>query len=210
MSAHHGNRKFIVVAGLILFLPLLESRAHEGEAHESGAAIQQAAVSDAPVGWSGRGDIFEVVVKALPFLPEEQALLTAYVLEIASNKPVAGAKVSASISLGSDSTRAEFAETTGTLPGAYAAKLRFPDTGSHSVLFDISRGNANDLVAVDGVRAQTSDTMAATALPARRAGSRLYAWALTAGLCAIVMIGFAIIVFRRRRAISPRIGESQP
>jgi hypothetical protein len=211
MSTHPGNERFIVFAVLVFLLPLLESRAHEGEAHESGAATQQAAVSDVPVGWSGRGDIFEVVVKALPLFPEEQALLTAYVVEVASNKPVAGARVSASISMGKDSMRAEFAETTGTLPGAYTAKLRFPDVGPYAVLFDVSRGDADDLVAVDGIRAHPGKAMAATASPVWGTVSRLYAAsALGAGLCVILMIVTVTVIHRRRRARDPSIGESQP
>lgn len=200
MSLHPANQSLTVFAALIVFVLPLESHAHEGETHESGAATQPAVVSDIPVGWSGRGDIFEVVVKALPFYPDEQALFTAYVVEGASNKPVAGAKVSASISLGKSSTRAEFAETTASLPGAYTARLRFPDASPHSMLFDISLDSADDLVAVDGVRAQAASAMAASASPARRAGNRIYAaWAVGAGLCVVIVIGSVIVILRRRQ-----------
>ena len=198
----------ITTCAFLLWLSPMAIGAHEGEVHETGAAAQQAGIATEPSGWSGRGDVFEVVVKTSRFDPKQPALLTAYVVEVASNKPIVGAKVSASVSIGKDSVRAEFAETTTTIPGAYTAKFLFPGVGNYSALFEVSRGDTDDLVAVDGIRVQTTTTMVAAAIPPWGTGGILY-WklALGAALFVLVVVVAFTTILRQHRAKGRKVEE---
>lgn len=99
---------------------------------------------------SGLGENYEVILKYLPFTTGSEVSLTAYILDKATNEPIQGAVLSGSMSSGSESLPCIFTEASPSIAGAYQGKIRVVGDEIYSWLFEISHGDQNDLIALDG------------------------------------------------------------
>jgi hypothetical protein len=143
---------FALIVALAAVLSQPDVFAHEGETHAEPESTPVALVGSDKISVSGRGDTFEVVLKYFPFEKGSDVPLTAYVLDIATNEPVSGAKMTGTLSTGAESHDVTFAELAAGLTGSYAASIKVEGGEKLSWLFDIAAGDKTDLVAVDGFK----------------------------------------------------------
>jgi len=141
---------------------------------------------------SGQGEHFEVILKfPSSFASGSDLALTAYVLDGATNEPVQGATVSAGMSGGTESLTVPFTEAAQPIGGAYQGKIRVVSEES-SWLFDITLGEKNDLVAIDGFKAGDKSTGAPGPAPppAGKAGLDI---SLTPTAIVVLLAAFAVL-----------------
>lgn len=121
-------------------------------AHSAKVAPPTAQTAPEVQSLSGLGENFEVILKYSPFTSGNDVSLTAYVLDKTTNEPIKGAILSGSMSSGSASLNCTFTETSRLIAGAYQGTIRVVSDEPYSWLFDISLGDKNDLIAIDGFK----------------------------------------------------------
>jgi hypothetical protein len=152
-----SRRTTLLLAALLLAfgaaLPFL-APAHEGENHGTPEPVTVAAPGETLLAASsGSGSLFEAVLKYRPFAPGESVDVTLYLVSAETNRPIAGATLSASLSEGDRSTNVAFAPRAGGPVGAYRATLTPATAAPMSWLFDVTAGGDSDLIGVTGFRA---------------------------------------------------------
>ncbi|EKD35455.1 MAG: hypothetical protein ACD_75C01904G0001, partial [uncultured bacterium] len=142
---------------------------------------------------SGQGEHFEVILKfPSSFASGSDLALTAYVLDGATNEPVQGATVSAGMSGGTESIVVPFTEAAQPIAGVYQGTIRLVSDKSSSWLFDITLGEKNDLVAIDGFKAGDKSTGAPGPAPPP-AGKTGYDLSLTPTAIVVLLAAFAVL-----------------
>ena len=127
--------------------------AHEGEDHGAPQPVTVAASGETLLAASGSGSLFEAVLKYRPFAPGETVAVTLYLISAETNRPMADAAISASLSEGDRSTAVAFAPKSGGPVGAYSATLTPATAEPMSWLFDVTAGAESDLIGVTGFQA---------------------------------------------------------
>lgn len=152
---------------------------------------------------SGLGENFEVILKFPSFKTGSDVPLTAYVLDSVTNEPIKGAALSGGMSSGSESITVTFKDTPESTPGAYAGQVRVLSEKPYSWLFDISRGEKTDLVAIDGFKAggDSGGTPAQASLEQKETGDgiNLTPAEVAVFIAAFVVLQVAIVLFVRKR-----------
>lgn len=152
---------------------------------------------------SGHGENYEVILKFPTFKTASDVSLTAYVLDSATNEPIRGAVLSGDMSSGSESLAVTFTATSQAMPGAYEGKVHVSSDKPYSWLFDISLGEKNDLVAIDGFKAGEDSKGAPVSASVKPKGTG-YEIKLTPARIAVYIVAFivlqvAIILIIRKR-----------
>jgi hypothetical protein len=127
--------------------------AHEGEDHGAPQPVTVAASGETLLAASGSGSLFEAVLKYRPFTPGETVAVTLYLVSAETNRPLADAAISASLSEGDRSTAIAFAPKSGGPVGAYSATLTPATAEPMSWLLDVTAGTESDLIGVTGFQA---------------------------------------------------------
>jgi hypothetical protein len=127
--------------------------AHEGEDHGAPQPVTVAASGETLLAASGSGSLFEAVLKYRPFTPGETVAVTLYLVSAETNRPLADAAISASLSEGDRSTAIAFAPKSGGPVGAYSATLTPATAEPMSWLFDVTAGSDSDLIGITGFQA---------------------------------------------------------
>jgi hypothetical protein len=152
---------------------------------------------------SGLGENYEVILKYAPFTPGKDVSLTAYILDKATNAPVQGASLSGSMSSGSESIPCTFTETSPSLAGAYQGTIRVVGDEPYSWLFEVSHGDKDDLIALDGFRTvgDGKGLSATVPLEPKETGNGLSFTVaeIVAVIAAFVVLQVAIFFFLRSR-----------
>jgi hypothetical protein len=152
---------------------------------------------------SGNGENYEVILKYSPFTTGSDVSLTAYVLDKATNEPIQGASLSGSMSAGSESLPCVFTETSPSIAGAYHGTIRVVSDEPYSWLFDISHGDKNDLIAIDGFKTgdESKGASAPVVLEPKEIsnGIKLTVAEIAAFITAFVVLQIAIFFFMRKR-----------
>jgi hypothetical protein len=103
---------------------------------------------------SGNGSLFDAVLKYRPFASGETVALTLYLVSAETNRPMANATVSASLSEGDRSLAVPFTPKPGGPVGAYSATLTPPTTAPMSWLFEVTADGESDLIGVTGFQSR--------------------------------------------------------
>ena len=127
--------------------------AHEGEDHGAPQPVTVAAPGETLLAACGNGSLFEAILKYRPFAPGETVAVTLYLVSAETNRPVADATVSASLSEGDRSTNVAFAPKPGGSVGAYSATLTPATVEPMSWLFDVTANGDADLIGITGFQA---------------------------------------------------------
>lgn len=152
----HSRRATPWLAALLLAFGValpLPAPAHEGEDHSASQPVTVSAPGETLVAASSSGALFEAVLKYRPFVQGQSVDVTLYLVSVETNRPMAGATVSASLSEGDRSTNIAFAPQPGGPVGAYSATLTPATAAPMSWLFDVTAGGDSDLIGVTGFRA---------------------------------------------------------
>ncbi len=127
--------------------------AHEGEDHGTPEPVTVAASGETLLAVDGVGSRFEAVLKHRPFAPGETVAVTLYLISAATNRPIADAAISASLSEGDRSAAVAFAPKSGGPVGAYSATLTPATAEPMSWLFEVTAGSDSDLIGITGFQA---------------------------------------------------------
>lgn len=137
--------------GLLVMLGLGGTAgAHEGDDHGTPAPVVVAA-GETLMSAYATGTAFDAVMKYKPFAKGEVVDVTVYLVASDTNRPVAGATITASLSAGADSREVVFLPKAGGPVGAYAATVTASSDAPISLLLDVTAGETADLIAVDGL-----------------------------------------------------------
>ena len=156
MNSHCIHRIFSWLTAMLLAfgaMPPLPAAAHDGEDHGAPEPVVAATPTGTLIALSGSGALFDTVLKHRPFAPGETVELTFYLVLAETNRPVADAVISASLSEGKKSTTVSFAPQPGELTGAYRATLTPATAEPMSWLFDVTAGSDSDLIGIAGFQA---------------------------------------------------------
>ncbi len=129
--------------------------AHEGEDHGAPGSVTVAAPGETLLAASGSGSLFEAILKYRPFVRGETVAVTLYLVSAETNRPLADADVSATLSEGDRSTAVAFATKPGGPVGAYSATVTAATAAPMSWLFDVTAGAESDLIGVTGFQASS-------------------------------------------------------
>ena len=129
--------------------------AHEGEDHGAPEPVTVAASGETLLAASGSGSLFEAVLKYRPFVRGETVAVTLYLVSAETNRPLADATVSATLSEGDRSTAVAFAPKPGGPVGAHSATVTAATAAPMSWLFDVTAGTESDLIGVTGFQASS-------------------------------------------------------
>ena len=155
--------------------------AHEGESHASPEISAIPAPGSGLIGIGQTTEIFELVLKYAPGSPGDEAVITAFLSDAATNAPIESARITADISEAGLSIQLVPTET----PGVYRDTIRLPDAGTYSVIVDLAWSGREDLMVLEGFRVDDS------APPASRPG-----WPVVAGVGLAVVV-LAGVLYRR-------------
>ncbi len=187
--------------GLIFCAFIVVLFTHNAQATQPAPAIEQ--TGPAARSLSGNGENYEIILKYSPFTTGSDVSLTAYVLDKATNEPIQGASLSGSMSSGSESLPCVFTETSQSISGAYHGTIRVVSDEPHSWLFDISRGDKDDLIAIDGFRTgnESKGISAPVVIEPKEIshGIKLTVAEIVAFIAAFVVLQVAIFFFMRKR-----------
>jgi hypothetical protein len=142
----------LLAFGAALSFPVL---AHEGEDHGTPGPVGASVPGETLLAVSGGGPLFEAILKYRPFAPGDTVAVTLYLVSMETNRPVAEAMVSASLSEGDRSTNVVFAPRPGGPTGAYSATLIPTTAAPMSWLFDVTANGDADLIGVTGFQASS-------------------------------------------------------
>lgn len=123
--------------------------AHEGEDHGAPEPVVVSTATETLIALSGGGSQFDAVLKHRPFAPGETVELTLYLVAAETNRPIADAVISASLSEGETSTTVSLAPKPGGPTGAYRALIN-PKTAA---LMSLTVGDQLDLIGITGFQA---------------------------------------------------------
>ncbi len=124
--------------------------AHEGEDHGASEPVVVSTATETLIALSGGGSQFDAVLKHRPFAPGETVELALYLVAAETNRPIADAVISASLSQGETSTTVSFTPKPGGPTGAYRAVINPKTAAPMSWLFDVMVGDQLDLIGVTG------------------------------------------------------------
>lgn len=206
MSFQYSHYVSVAMLAVALLHPATSGMAHEGEDH--GQQTPEIRTNNG-LSLSGHGDTFEVVLKSPIASPGTEVPLTAYVVEFANNRPVPDAKITANLSTGNDSKEIQFEETSATLPGSYVARVKMDDESTHSLLFDVTQADRNDLIPVDGLKSGQPDntsSIATRTMAPRTLVQSGFLWG--GGLLLIVAVVSAFFIIRNEHRPSNKGQES--
>lgn len=150
------HRAILWLAVLLLALGAalpVPAPAHEGEDHGAPEPVTVAASGETLLAASGSGSLFEAVLKHRPFAPGETVAVTLYLVSAETNRPIADAAISASLSEGDRSTAVAFAPKSGGPVGAYSATVTAETAAPMSWLLDVTAGSDSDLIGIAGFQA---------------------------------------------------------
>ncbi len=174
-----------------------------GNAHATQPTPASEQTGPAARSLSGDGENYEIILKYSPFTTGMDVSLTAYVLDKATNEPIQGASLAGSVSTGSENLSCEFTETPQSITGAYHGTIRVESDEPYSLLFDISHGDKNDLIAIDGFKAgNESKGISLPVFLERKAtgkGINLAVPEIIAFIAAIMVLQVVIYFFMRKR-----------
>lgn len=152
---------------------------------------------------SGSGENYEVILKYSSFTTGMDVSLTAYVLDKVTNEPIQGASLSGSMSTGSENLSCVFAETSQSFAGAYHGTIRVESDEPYSWLFDISHGDKNDLIVIDGfktgVESKRTSSPVVLEPKATSKGINLTVAEIVAFIAAFIVLQVAIFFLMRKR-----------
>lgn len=152
---------------------------------------------------SGLGENYEIILKYSPFTTGNDVSLSVYILDKATNEPVQGAILSGSMSSGSESLSCTFTETSPSLAGVYQGTIRVVGDEPYSWLFEVSHGDKDDLIALDGFRSgnDSKGLSAPVPLEPKEIGNELSFTVaeIVAVIAAFMVLQAAIFFFMRNR-----------
>ena len=128
--------------------------AHEGEDHGAPEPVTVAASGETLLAVDGVGALFEAVLKHRPFARGETVAVTLYLISAETNRPMAEAAISASLSEGDQTLVVPFTPKPGGPVGAYSATLTPPTAAPMSWLFEVTADGESDLIGVTGFQAR--------------------------------------------------------
>ncbi len=156
--------------------------AHEGESHAAPEISAIAAPGSDLVGIGQTTDIFELVLKYAPGSPGDEAVITAFLSDAATNAPIGSARITADISEAGLTMQFVPTET----PGVYRDTIRLPEAGTYTVVADLASGDRADLMVLEGFRVGDSAPSSA-GWPG---------WPVSAGVSVAVVV-LAGVLYRR-------------
>ena len=187
-------RSPIGLLAVVLLMTALATRAHAHAGHNDAPGTGSSAIASRHV-LMALSDRYEVVLKNDPLRPGLKTSLDLYLSDFQTNAPVTGAVVS--LSLRSDARELWNGSATATQrPGAYTAPFQAPaDTGSFTVLLNISGAGGEARFALPGL--DVSREHAGSGSPPQRG----YGWLGFVGVGLVLLIGLFFLT--RRRAHAP-------
>lgn len=176
----------LLTFGTLLPFPVA---AHEGENH--GASLSTtAAPAETLLAVSGSGSLFEAILKYHPFAPDETVVVTLYLVSVKTNRPIADAAISASLSEGERTTTVSFTPEAGGPVGAYSATVVPTTTAPMSWLFDVTADNDADLIGVTGFQTSPHES----ALAVGQTLSHDSDWTVLSQRAVLVTIGILLLI----------------
>lgn len=128
---------------------------HQGEDHGAPEpVVTSPAAGESLLAVSGSGALFDAILKYRPFAQGETAAVTLYLVSGETNRPVAEATVSASLSEGLRSLTVAFTPRSGGPVGAYSASITPTTDAPMSWLFEVTAEDGFDLIGVTGFQAR--------------------------------------------------------
>ena len=155
--------------------------AHEGETHAAPEILALPAPGSGLIGIGQTTETFELVVKYAPGYPGDEAVITAFLSDAATNAPIESARITGDVS--DAGLTIEFVPTEA--PGVYRDTIRLPDAGTYSVIVDLASEGRVDLMVLNGFR--VGDSAPSAGWPGWPVGAGF-------GVAAVVLAG---IVYRR-------------
>jgi len=128
--------------------------AHEGEDHGTPEPVRVSVPGETLLAVSGNGSLFDAILKYRPFASGETVALTLYLVAAETNRPMANAMVSASLSEGDQTLTVPFTPKPGGPVGAYSATLTPPTAAPMSWLLEVTADGESDLIGVTGFHAR--------------------------------------------------------
>lgn len=166
--------------------------AHEGEDHSTPEPVTVAASGETLLAVDGNGSLFEAILKYRPFASGETVALTLYLVSAETNRPMAEAAISASLSEGDQTLTVPFTPKPGGPVGAYSATLTPPTAAPMSWLFEVIADGESDLIGITGFQARPPKAHPAVGETALQGnGIAPPRWALlTAGGVLLLIVAF--------------------
>ncbi|MDQ5909191.1 MAG: hypothetical protein QG599_1285 [Pseudomonadota bacterium] len=130
-----------------------QALAHEGEDHSTPEPVRVSVPGETQLAVSGNGSLFDAILKYRPFASGETVALTLYLVSAETNRPMAEAAISASLSEGDQTLTVPFTPKPGGPVGAYSATLTPPTAAPMSWLFEVTADGESDLIGVTGFQA---------------------------------------------------------